>query len=173
MKVIFSLNNVKESFAFCPGDVFFAMWVIGNGQFFNIGLICIKLFIAKTFSDQCKLLQVIELFKVMKNLVSDKSFFKSSLGVCVTNRCFLIQSIVIAMKLKRVWKLRLQYIFQQKKVEMSWIKIMIDTNGKFLFLFKIYLKFLFWKTKVLFIYSRNMVTKEDRKNTAKTKSLPE
>ena len=50
---------------------------------------------------------------------------------------------------------------------------MIDTNGKFLFLFKIYLKFLFWKTKVLFIYSRNMVTKEDRKNTAKTKSLPE
>ena len=66
MKVIFSLNNVKESFAFCPGDVFFAMWVIGNGQFFNIGLICINLFIAKTFSDQCKLLQVIELFKVMK-----------------------------------------------------------------------------------------------------------
>ena len=42
------------------------MWVIINGQFLKVGLICIKLFIAKTFSDQCKLLQFIGLFKLMK-----------------------------------------------------------------------------------------------------------
>ena len=49
IKIIFGLNKVKKGFTDHTGDIFLTMQVIGNEEFFKVGLLTEKTFLLINF----------------------------------------------------------------------------------------------------------------------------